>query len=118
MSERKLKEGQAKRSKVRPMRVIGKPEQRREFVFRGVTFFTRNLGALDQFSNQYCWFAVGSWTHDEADGVFSDLVAAIADRFNIWEHLGLSFAPKFRSQQQLQALSELENEIRIAGGDV
>lgn len=68
-------------------------------------------------SGRFVWFAVGSWTHDQADGVFSDLDAAIADRFNIWEHLGLSYAPKFRSPDQLQALAELRNEIAIALND-
>lgn len=96
---------------------IDSPKPREEFSFRGVTFFTRNLGATDQFNGKFVWFATGSWTHDEADGVFSDLTAAVADRFNIWEHLGLSYASKFRTPEQLSALNELENEIAKARGE-
>lgn len=86
-----------------------RPEQ--ELYFRGVRFFTRNLGAVDPMTGRFVWFAAGSWTHSQADGVFSDLIAAIADRFNIWEHLGLSFAEKFRTTDQLKAVAELEAEI-------
>jgi hypothetical protein len=90
------------------------PLPEREIIFRGVRFFTRNLGATEPMHGKWVWFAVGSWTHDQADGVFSDLTAAIADRFNIWEHLGLSFMPKFREPEQLAALAELEAEIALA----
>ena len=90
------------------------PKRERSFMFRGVRFFTRNLGAVDQMSGNWVWFAAGCWTHDQADGVFSHLDAAVADRFNIWEHLGLSFSPKFRTPEQLAALAELRSEIAVA----
>lgn len=93
---------------------ILKPQPEKAFIFRGVRFFTRNLGAVDQMNGRFVWFASGNWTHDQADGVFSSIDAAVADRFNIWEHLGLSYAPKFREPDQLTALAGLRSEIATA----
>jgi hypothetical protein len=101
----------------RTMKVVGKPEPRKEFKFRGVAFFTKNLGAVDGFSNQFCWYASGCWTHDQADGVFSSLDAAIADRFNIWDELGFSYAEKFRSSEQLAKYKALLAEIKSEQND-
>ena len=93
---------------------ILKPKKELAFKFRGVRFYTKNLGAVDQMSGRFVCFASGNWTHDSATGVFSSIVAAVADRFNIWEHLGLSYAPRFREPHQLVALAELRSEIASA----
>jgi len=87
------------------------PRQEMSFTFRGVRFYTRNLGATDSMNGRFVWFAAGCWAHDQADGVFSSVDAAVADRFNLWEHLGLSYAPKFREPDQLKALEDLRSEI-------
>jgi hypothetical protein len=93
---------------------ISGPLPERSLNFRGVRFFTRNLGATDPFSKKFVWFATGCWTHDKADGVFSDLTAAVADRFDLWEDLGLAYAPKFRTAEQLEKVKALESDISQA----
>ena len=98
------------KTKQRRSRILS-PRRERSFTFRGARFFTRNLGATDPMTEKWVWFASGNWTHDQADGVFSHLDAAVADRFSIWEHLGLSFAPKFRSPEQLEGLRLLRLEL-------
>lgn len=99
---------------VLPDKIIQDPAPRREFEFRGVKFFTRNLGATDQFSGRFVWFATDCWTHDQADGVFSDIVGAVADRFDLCETLQLWAAEKFRTPEQIKAVREIESEIKSA----
>lgn len=90
------------------------PLPRQEIEFRGEKFFTRNLGATDPFHGNWVWFAVGSWTHGSHPGAFSDLLAAVADRFDLWTELGLSYAQRFRSDEQNKAVQSLWAEIRLA----
>lgn len=92
-----------------------KPEERREFHFRGARFFTRNLGAVNPMTKDFVWFAVGHWTHDRAypGQAFSDLLGAVAARFDLWGELNLS-VPLLRTKEQQAALEALEREINEA----
>ena len=88
-----------------------KPKLEISFNFRGVRFFTKNLGAVDPVQHTFVWFAVASWTHPKASGCFGSLTTAIIDYFYTWDEFGLASAKKFRTAEQLEKLSKLENEI-------
>lgn len=92
------------------------PQPEKECYFRGVRFFTRNLGAIDEFHGRFVWFAVGEWSYEGFHGVSNTLLGAIAGKFELWEELGLAYSDKFKTPEQLKKLELLKQEILAETG--
>lgn len=87
-----------------------KPLKRVSFKYRGVTYYTTNMGNIDPMTNNFVWFGVGLWTHSKAYGAFNTIIGAVADRMGLWKELNLA-VPGLMTEDQKTKLNKLEKAV-------